>query len=142
MGGNIQIIREMNHAAMPLHFTLMFPLGTKGWHPDLKQIEGNNKRLTCREFTVFHMNWHSEDDDVNYIHFGSHLFQEWIVIVDIVNIIILAAPIHMEHCEFSAGQALIVAFNLLQIRMPSFGAQWEHQGEMQWHSSMIHLTYN
>jgi hypothetical protein len=48
----------------------------------------------------------------------------------------------MEHCEFSAGQALIVAFNLLQIRMPSFGAQWEHQGEMQWHSSMIHLTYN
>ena len=78
--GNIQIISEMNHAAMPLHFTLMFPLGTKGWHPDLKQIEGNNKRLTCREFTVFHMNWRSEDDDVNYIHFGSRLFQEWIVI--------------------------------------------------------------
>ena len=78
--GNIQIISEMNHAAMPLHFTLMFPLDTKGWHPDLKQIEGNNKRLTCREFTVFHMNWRSEDDDVNYIHFGSRLFQEWIVI--------------------------------------------------------------
>merc|ERR1711873_1938 len=52
----------------------MFPLGTKGWHPDLKQIEGKNKRLTCREFTVFHMNWRSEDDDVNYIHFGSRLF--------------------------------------------------------------------
>ena len=26
------------------------------------------------------MNWRSQDDDVNYIHFGSHLFQEWIVI--------------------------------------------------------------
>merc|ERR1712112_706813 len=65
---------------MPLHFTLLFPLGTYGWHPDLKQNEGNNMHLTCREFTVFHMDWHSGDDNVNYIHFGSHLFQEWIFI--------------------------------------------------------------
>ena len=43
--------------------------------------------------------------------------------VDIVDIIILTVPIHMKHCEFSAGQALIVAFNLLQdtIRMCPMG---------------------
>ena len=82
--GHLQIISEQNHSAMPLHFTLLFPTGTKGWNPDLKQSPGSTKRLTCREFTVFHLNFRKEDtvngvDYVNYIHFGERLFQEWVV---------------------------------------------------------------
>jgi hypothetical protein len=37
--GRLQIVSEQNHSAKPLHFTLLFPTGTKGWHPDLKQHE-------------------------------------------------------------------------------------------------------
>ena len=35
--GRFEIISEQNQSAMPLHFTLLFPSGTKGWHPGLKQ---------------------------------------------------------------------------------------------------------
>ena len=83
--GRLEIVSEQNHSAMPLHFTLLFPTGTKGWHPDLKQNPGTTKRLTCREFTVFHLNWRQEGvvngvNLINTIHFGGRLFQEWIVI--------------------------------------------------------------
>ena len=83
--GRLEIVSEQNQSAMPLHFTLLFPTGTKGWHPELRQSPGSTKRLTCREFTVFHLNWRKEGtadgvDYINYIHFGGRLFQEWIVI--------------------------------------------------------------
>ena len=83
--GRLEIVSEQNQSLMPLHFTLLFPTGTKGWHPDLKQKPDSTKRLTCREFTVFHLNWRKENtldgvDNHNCIHFGAHLFQEWIVI--------------------------------------------------------------
>ena len=81
--GRMEIVSELNQSAMPLHFTLLFPTGTKGWHPDLKQRPGTNKRFTCREFTVYNLNWRQEgnmDSNNNYLHFAGRLFQEWIVI--------------------------------------------------------------
>ena len=79
--GRMEIISEQNQSSMPLHFTLMFPTGTKGWHPDLKQLPNSSKRLTCREFSVLHLNWKRESTgQKNYIHFAGRLFQEWIVI--------------------------------------------------------------
>ena len=78
--GRLEIVSEQNQSAMPLHFTVLFPTGTKGWHPDLKQDTNSPNRLTCREFSVFHLNWRVDHDGINYVHFGGRLFQEWIVI--------------------------------------------------------------
>ena len=75
--GRLEVVSEQNQSAMPLHFTLLFPTGAKGWNPDLKQSPNSPKRLTCREFTVYHLNWRK--DVTNYLHFGARLFQEWVV---------------------------------------------------------------
>ena len=84
--GAVQIVSEQNQSAMPLHFTLLFPSGTKGWHPDLKQSPGSNKRLTTRDFALFHLAWRKEGtvegvEHFNLIHYGARLFQEFIVIM-------------------------------------------------------------
>ena len=75
--GRLEVVSEQNQSAMSLHYVLLFPCGTKGWHPDLKQSPGSNKRLTCREFTVYHLN--CRKDASNYLHLGGRLFQEWVV---------------------------------------------------------------
>ena len=75
--GQLEVVSEQNQSAMSLHYVLLFPTGTKGWHPDLKQMPGSNKRLTCREFSVYHLNWRK--DATNYLHYGARLFQEWVV---------------------------------------------------------------
>ena len=45
-GGGLQIISDLNPKGMPLHFTLLFPLGTYGWDPEVKH-PSNNKRVLC-----------------------------------------------------------------------------------------------
>ena len=37
---NLQLICETHRASDPLHFVLLFPLGTDGWHPELRQVAG------------------------------------------------------------------------------------------------------
>ena len=80
--GRLEIVSEQNQSAMPLHHTLLFPTGAKGWHPDLKQSPESNKCLTCREFTTWHLNVRKEGtydgvEFVNYIHYAGKAFQEW-----------------------------------------------------------------
>ena len=80
--GAVQIVSEQNQSAMPLHFTLLFPSGTKGWHPDLKKSPGSDKRLTTRDFALFHLAWRKEGtvegvENFNLIHYGTRLFQEF-----------------------------------------------------------------
>ena len=84
--GRLEIVSEQNQSAMPLHFTLLFPSGTKGWHPGLKQSPDSNKRLTTRDFAVFHLACRQEGtvegvEYFNLIHYGDRLFQEFIVIM-------------------------------------------------------------
>ena len=84
--GALKIVSEQNLSAMPLHFTLLFPSGTKGWHPDLKQSPDSNKRLTTRDFAIFHLAWREEGTvegvkHFNLIHYGDWLLQEFIVIM-------------------------------------------------------------
>ena len=63
---------------MPLHFILLFPYGTYGWDPELKHI-GETRRVTPREFYVYHLNERDTKDTNNdYVHFAQRLFQEWI----------------------------------------------------------------
>ena len=35
--GGLQYVSELNPSQMPLHFTLLFPFGTHGWDPELRQ---------------------------------------------------------------------------------------------------------
>ena len=49
-GGGLKIISDKNSTAMPLHFALLFPLGTHGWNLELRQANGL-KRVTPN-FTV------------------------------------------------------------------------------------------
>ena len=81
--GRLEIVSEQNQSAMPLHFTLLFPSGTKGWHPGLKQSPDSNKRLTTRDFALFHLACRQEGtvegaEYFNLIHYGDRLFQEFI----------------------------------------------------------------
>lgn len=85
-GGDLQIVSNLNPKAMPLHFTVLFPLGDKGWDPE--QRTENNKRVTTRQFTTWHMAIRDSDvtlnqalnmPEVDYIHRGGRLFQEWVI---------------------------------------------------------------
>ena len=74
-GGSLQAISDLNPKGMPLHFTLLFPYGTYGWDLEKKHADGK-RRVTTREFYVFHLN--QRDICTDYIHLAGRLFQEWI----------------------------------------------------------------
>ena len=84
--GGLQVVSDLNPKAMPLHFTILFPWGDKGWDPEAIN-EKTSKRLTAREFFIYHLAVRdkyltyeeaSQRDFVDYIHRGGRLFQEWI----------------------------------------------------------------
>ena len=75
-GGELQTISDLNPKGMPMHFTLLFPLGTYGWDPTQKQADGA-RRVTTREFYAYHLNIRELDHE-NYLQRGCKLFQEWI----------------------------------------------------------------
>ena len=84
-GGGLLHVSDLNPSGMPLHFTLLFPYGTHGWNPDTTQA-ASNRRITAREFYAFHLNIR-ENDNENYLHRASRLFQEficmaWLVVED------------------------------------------------------------
>ena len=75
-GGGLQFVSDLNPKGMPLHFTLLFPLGTYGWDQDSKQKDGK-RRITTREFYVFHLNIR-EGFNEDFLHRAGRLFQEWL----------------------------------------------------------------
>ena len=75
-GGGLQYVSELNPCGMPMHFTLLFPYGTHGWDPESRQAS-NNRKISTREFYAFHLNIR-DDENNNYLHTASRLFQEWI----------------------------------------------------------------
>ena len=77
-GGGLKIISNLNPNGMPLHFTLLFPHGTKGWCPDLKQNSEAKKRITPRQFYAFHAN--IRKNNTNYLFKAMRLFQEWLCV--------------------------------------------------------------
>ena len=75
-GGGLQYVSDLNPAGMPLHFTLLFPHGTYGWDNESKHVDGK-KRITPREFYVFHLNLRNHENQ-NFLHRSGKLFQEWL----------------------------------------------------------------
>ena len=74
-GGGPRTISDLNPKAMPLHFTLLFPLGTYSWDQYTKHSDGV-RRVTPREFYVFHLNKRNGPGD--YLLRAGRLLQEWI----------------------------------------------------------------
>ena len=53
--GGLQFVYDIQPAAQPLQFTLLFPIGTKGYAEQTKHVKGNTKRrVTTREFFAYH----------------------------------------------------------------------------------------
>ena len=77
-GGGLQTVSDLNPNSMPLHFTLLFPEGTKGWDQYEKHVDGK-RRVTPKEFFTYHLNIRGRDGpNKDYLHMAGKLFQEWI----------------------------------------------------------------
>ena len=74
-GGGLEEIYDIHPSAQPLHFVLLFPFGTKGYHADIKQAD-MKKRVSPREFFTFHINMRNLDSD--YLFRFGRLFQEYL----------------------------------------------------------------
>ena len=69
----VQIISETHRSWDPLHYVLMFPYGTDGYHLD---IEKNEKSVTAMEYYYYRLMQH---DGMNAILRCCRLFQQYIV---------------------------------------------------------------
>jgi hypothetical protein len=74
-GGGLQVVSDQNPSALPLHFTLLFPHGTKGWDQTETRKDGK-KRITAREFFAFRTNVRDKASD--YLFMAGRLFQEFL----------------------------------------------------------------
>ena len=81
-GGGLQTISDLNPSAQPLHFTLLFPFGTKGYNEADKKLDKDGceskRRITPREFFAFHINMRDYYSD--FLFRGGRLFQEYLCI--------------------------------------------------------------
>ena len=74
-GGGLQSIHDLNPKGMALHFTLLFPLGTRGWDQDEKQV-GGKRRITAKQFFVYHLQKRDNENE-NFLMSAERLFQEF-----------------------------------------------------------------
>ena len=86
--GKLEVVSELNRAAMPLHFTLLVPHGDYGWHNEMRNETG--KRLTTMQFAAYHMavrdailtyDEAAQRDICDYIYLMGRLWQEWLCIM-------------------------------------------------------------
>ena len=76
--GVLQVIDECHRACDPLHFVLLFPLGTTGWHPGIRQAPqgGRDRPVSTLQFYAFQIQVRPTQDDS--LHRGCRLFQEYL----------------------------------------------------------------
>ena len=76
-GGGLQFVYDIHPSAQPLHFTLLFPFGTKGYDESSRHAKGNtSRRVTPREFFAFHINMRDHSQD--FLFRAGRLFQEYL----------------------------------------------------------------
>ena len=77
-GGGLQFVNDIHPSAQPLHFTLLFPYGTKGYNEADRHKDKNGnigvRRVTPREFFAYHINMRNLYSD--FLFRGARLFQE------------------------------------------------------------------
>ena len=76
-GGGLQEISDLNPAAMPLRFILLFPHGTRGWDPNSQHTD-QARRITPREHYVYMINTREGGENRDWITRAGRLFQEFI----------------------------------------------------------------
>lgn len=77
--GGLKTIADTHRASDPLHFVLLFPTGTDGWHLGLKHVnpqtgDTTTKRVCAREFYAFHLQLRVGPD---MLFRAKRLFQEY-----------------------------------------------------------------
>ena len=75
----LQLIDECHRACDPLHFVLLFPLGTAGWHPEIPQAQPDRERprgVTALQFYAYRIQVRPNEDDC--LLRGCRLFQEFV----------------------------------------------------------------
>ena len=78
-GGGLKFVYDIHPSAQPLHFTLLFPYGTKGYDEATRHVKGNtNRRVTPREFFTYHINMRDLSSD--FLFRAGRLFQEYLCI--------------------------------------------------------------
>ena len=78
-GGGLQFLYDIHPSAQPLHFTVLFPLGTNGYSDRMQHAKGDtNRRVTPREFFAYHLNM--RDLSADYLFRAGRLFQEYVCI--------------------------------------------------------------
>ncbi|XP_043205093.1 plectin-like [Amphibalanus amphitrite] len=78
--GVLQTIDESHRACDPLHFVLLFPLGTTGWHPAIAQApqpgRERQRMVTTLQFYAYRLQIRPHQDDS--LHRAGRLFQEFV----------------------------------------------------------------
>ncbi|OSC97182.1 hypothetical protein PYCCODRAFT_1351447, partial [Trametes coccinea BRFM310] len=74
--GPLQRISETHPAYAPLHYTLLFPFGTHGWHWHLR-LRGGQRRLTQTRFYAYQIQVRHQE--FSTVLRGGRLFQQYIV---------------------------------------------------------------
>jgi hypothetical protein len=74
--GGLQRISDLHSAYAPLHYILLFPLGTAGWNPNLKLRAPHMKRLTQVQFYSYRLQL--RNDEIPSLHMAGRLFQQYI----------------------------------------------------------------
>ncbi len=74
--GGLQRISDLHSAYAPLHYMLLFPLGTAGWNPNLTLQTVDPKHMTQVQFYLYCLHLH--DTNFPSLYIGGHLFQLYI----------------------------------------------------------------
>ena len=74
--GGLQRISDLHSAYAPLHYVLLFPLGTAGWNTNLTLHPAKVKRMTQVQFYSYRL--HVRDNDYPTIHLAGRLFQQYL----------------------------------------------------------------
>jgi len=72
----LQVISETHRSWDPLHYVLMFPYGTDGFHLDIQNNQFNQKCVTAMEYYSYRL---MQRGGLSIIHRCGRLFQQYIV---------------------------------------------------------------
>ena len=75
----LQVIDETHRACDPLHFVLLFPWGTDGWHPTIQQVpqpaRQRQRTVTALQYYAYRLQVRPAEDDS--LHRACRLLQEF-----------------------------------------------------------------
>ncbi|RPD82884.1 hypothetical protein L226DRAFT_425085, partial [Lentinus tigrinus ALCF2SS1-7] len=81
-GGPLHRITESHPAYAPLHYTLLFPLGTAGWHPELYLLDSESHDASLRKLSqtrYYAWQLHPRRTEFSTILHSARLLQQYIV---------------------------------------------------------------